>query len=265
MIIICEVCGKQQQRRGKRARQVRKCIDCHNRLKRESKVEMTCPRCGKVKVTIPYFAARRKSAYCKGCPKLVDPTVPDTYSAGYVVGVMLGDGTFFRHTAAVRNKDGSKRFAYGVRLCVRSERFARKFAGHFESLTGRRLWIYSYTRDYAANPAIGMKAGTGTEWVVQATCREWYERLRPVKHEHAYDRIADKGPEFKAGFVSGMIDSEGYVNPKYTDIANKDMALLELTARMLGDIGHGAKIYGPYPYSRGVAHLRVGYRLEKTA
>ena len=54
-------------------------------------------------------------------------------------------------------------------------------------------------------------------------------------------------------------------NPKYTDIANKDMALLELTVRMLGDIGHKAKIYGPYPYSRGVAHIRVRYPMEKTA
>lgn len=265
MIITCEVCGKKQNRRGARARLVRKCIDCHNRLKRESKVEMACPRCGKVKVVIPYFAVRRKSAYCLRCPKIIDPAIPDTYSAGYVVGVMLGDGCFAKSRSSTANKDGTRPSAFALRLAVTSEAFAQKFATHIERLTGRRPWTGSYTRKRKANPALRMPESISTEWIVIRSSREWYERLWPIKHEHAYGRITDKGPEFKAGFVSGMIDSEGYINPKYTDIANKDMALLELTVRMLGDIGHRAKIYGPYPYSRGVAHIRVRYPLEKTA
>jgi predicted RNA-binding Zn-ribbon protein involved in translation (DUF1610 family) len=265
MIITCEVCGKQQERRGARAKLVRKCIDCHNRLKRESKVKMTCPRCGKAKDVIPYFAVRRKSAYCKRCPRLVDPAIPDTYDAGYVVGVMLGDGSFARSRHSVENKDGSRRTGYSLRLGVTSEAFARKFADHVGRLMGRAPWVWPYTRERKANPAIGMPPCATTEWIVVANSREWYERLRPVKHDHAYDRIVGLGPEFKAGFVAGMIDSEGYVNEKYTDVANKDRALLDLTVRMLGDLGHKAKVYGPYPYSRGVMHLRVNRPLEKTA
>ena len=50
----------------------------------------------------------------------------------------------------------------------------------------------------------------------------------------------------------------------YLDIANKDMALLNATVAVMATIGVSAKVYGPYPYSRGVAHLRAKPLWTKT-
>ena len=63
-----------------------------------------------------------------------------------------------------------------------------------------------------------------------------------------------------------MLDSEGYVSPSgYIDIANKDMNLLWLVRDVLASLGYRSSIYGPYSYSRGVAHLRTTNDFQKTA
>ena len=57
------------------------------------------------------------------------------------------------------------------------------------------------------------------------------------------------------GFVQGMIDSEGYITDKYTDIANKNRALLNALVQMFARLGRQAKVYDSP--SQNVAHLRL--------
>jgi len=62
--------------------------------------------------------------------------------------------------------------------------------------------------------------------------------------------------EVMRGFLHGMIDSEGYLNPKVPkriDIANKDIDLLNTLVIMLERLGYTANVYTSP--SQSVSHL----------
>ncbi len=172
---------------------------------------------------------------------------------------MLGDGSLIRQ----KNKKGHQVFR--LRLGVKSEAFAQRFKGYVETCIGRKAWMKSYFISRKGNAKIKMPPTSGTEWIVIATSREWYQKIEPIKTMSNYVEIRTKGAEFQNGALSGLLDSEGYVNHQhhYTDIANKNMALLKLAAALAQGMGYRTGIYGPYSYSRGVAHLRINGCLNK--
>jgi len=61
---------------------------------------------------------------------------------------------------------------------------------------------------------------------------------------HKDIKFNDKNRDFKIGFVSGMIDSEGYVNNKkrYIMIVNTNRKTLEKISQFLNSLGIGAKV-----------------------
>jgi len=102
------------------------------------------------------------------------------------------------------------------------------------------------------------------EWITEINSREMYDNLAPYKIERKLDGILLRSEEFRRGFFQGVLDAEGYQNPKYLDIAGADLELLLVVKQVLESLGQAAKIYGPYPYARGVAHLRTRPTFTKT-
>ncbi len=260
-VVACRRCGKERKydKTHFRKLDLELCRDCYNAERAEANVEVTCPRCQKVWSARPTDLKRRKDGpYCTGCPRVYDAEIPDTYAAGYVVGTILGDGFLYKRT-----QNGS--VGYGLRLEVTSKVFADEFAKQLSVCCPDQTPWRGYRKVFGKGcPKIKMPAGESERHIVLIGSREWYEKLTPLKHGRNFSLIRLKGSEFRQGFVQGMIDSEGYVNPAYTDVANKDIALLAVVRDFLESMGHKAKIYGPYPYARGVAHLRVGKPLHKT-
>jgi intein-encoded DNA endonuclease-like protein len=185
--------------------------------------------------------------------------MPGTFDAGYVVGAVLGDGSIIRDT----KRDGT--CGYYVVLAVRDVAFAERFRRHVSACMGRKPWIKSYVVRRKGNPDIGMPPTIATEWHVKVGSREWYDLLSPYKHGREFGGLPARSEEFRKGFLQGIFDSEGYIGPTgYRDIAGKDMDLLRVVKSVLESLGEKAAIYGPYPYSRGVAHLRTTTKLQKT-
>ncbi len=260
-VIACANCGKERRYDGAQFKKFtpRLCMPCYASERKANNTLVTCPRCGLERMLSPTAEKRSSGGYCVGCPTVYDTSIPDTYPAGYIVGVVMGDGWLFDR------KSGNSR-AYGVRLDVTSKSFALEFKKQFEACRAGSVWVGERTvvRD-SLSFLPGMPANYKSRmYRVSVGSREWFEKLKPVKKDRNLDLIRDKGSEFRKGFVQGMIDSEGYVNDKYTDIAGKDAALLDLTREFFESMGHKAKVYGPYPYSRGVRHLRVRKPLHKT-
>lgn len=262
--MACRLCGKRRKYDKSHFRKLplELCRACYAIQRKATRVTVLCPRCGRERTMSPSSVRNYSDGYCRTCPRLCDSTIPDNYDAGYVVGVMLGDG-YLAHQR-VKRPSGSRSVAFSLRLDVRSEAFARKFLDMARACTGAKGWIGKRLMNTRVCPELGMKGGEKLYWRIIVISREWYEKLRPIERERQYDLLSEKSDQFAQGFVDGMIDSEGYINPNYTDISNKDVQLLDLTAEFLRQLGHSARVYGPYPYARGVAHLRVSRPLHKT-
>lgn len=187
--------------------------------------------------------------------------MPENFDTGYLFGVVLGDGYLSKRYVKKMNS-----FSFGIKLAVTDIAFATRFAETLERYFENKPWRKAYTRTRKANPEIGMPETSVTEHVVSISSREWYDRIAPVKLGRDFSIIRSKNMEFRKGFLQGMLDSEGYISHqyRYTDIAGKDLALLESVAEIAREMGYKAKVYGPYPYARGVAHLRINDCLDKT-
>lgn len=263
--VTCSNCGESRKVRPTKQCQypTGQCRKCYDGLRIAKRIEVVCPRCGNIRLMPQSTAAQYSTGYCAGCEKIYDHQIPDTHEAGYVVGAMLGDGYLASRNQHRADTGGSSR-TFAVRLDVKNEAFARRFAASLEVCTNHKPWIGECDRQYKANPLIGMRAGTTHRFRVLLGNREWYEKLVPFKKGKQYQLLADFGLEFTAGFVQGFLDAEGYVNRRYVDFANKEYALLEVVERCLWKLGyHRTRIYGPY--MRGVYHLRLtGSDFKKT-
>jgi len=70
--------------------------------------------------------------------------------------------------------------------------------------------------------------------------------LAHLKYERHPSKMLDFPLEVMRGFIHGMVDSEGYLNPKRPeriDIANKDTRLLDTLVLMLNCLEFGGKVY----------------------
>lgn len=233
----------------------RTCLDAEEKSRWVAKV---CPHCGRETLLPPAEAARR-SGHCLHCPRYKPGSqLPDNYAGGYLLGVILGDGCI----ATIKHSDG--RTAFQIRLDVKSEAFADKFRDALAACTGQSPFKTTSERTMKANPAISMPETQIKTFVIGVTSREWYDILKPYKKDRKFDGILERSTDFLRGFFQGVLDSEGYVGKTYTDIANKDIDFLGLLKNVLAVLGYPASIQGPYPYSRGVAHLRTAPAFVKT-
>lgn len=254
MEFSCPECGKVRDFRPATIKRLTTlvCRECIDKASAEKWVTLTCQHCGKERRLPPAEAERRgKTGSCKGCPQHAPAVLPDTFDAGYVLGAVLGDGCI----VTSKQKTG---MAYCIRLSVTSKKFAERFRGHLAACTGRMPWMKSYTNNRKGNPKIGMPDTRITEWVVTQTNRDWYDRLASYEIGRRFADLPKRSEEFRRGVIQGMLDSEGYLpdDRKYLDIAGSDIGLLRAIAKLFRSLGEVAKIYGPYPYSRGVMHLR---------
>ena len=235
------------------------CWDCRSAKKRAARVTLKCPHCGHERSLKPSEAAKRSGESCFHCARYVPAEMPDTYDADYVVGVVSGYGFL------ISDKKPDGRCGYYVGLTVTDRAFAEKFRHHAAAAMNRRPWMKPYVTSRDGTPEIGMPPTTVTDWHVKAGSRQWHDMLVPYKKDRNFDGILDKSEEFRRGFLQGVLDSDGYVSPHgYCDISKQDIALLEAVKAVLESLGERAAIYGPYPYSRGVAHLRTTAKLQKT-
>jgi len=184
--------------------------------------------------------------------------MPETFDAGYVIGAVIGDGSLRRIETS------PSRFGYYIYLGVTDSAFAARFRRHLRNCVKRTPWMVSRKVTKKANASLSIPEQTVLEWRVGVGSRQWYDRIKPYKLDRRYDDLHEHSEPFRRGFFQGILDAEGYVNPKYTDIANSDLELLAAIRRVLESLGERAAIYGPYPYSRGVAHLRARAGFKKT-
>ena len=112
-------------------------------------------------------------------------------STGYVVGVMLGDGSFGRRP------DG--KHAY-VKMNTKDEGFADKFAAALTEFVGSPIAV----RAYKYPPS--KRARTKFYYDV---CKGMVAGIPRLKALMDYDYIRNAERKFKLGVVGGLFDSEG--------------------------------------------------------
>lgn len=185
------------------------------------------------------------------------------YAFGYIIGVTFGDGYVGQVTDKIKHrcKDGSITVntgtSYRPRLSVTEEWFANRFAEHWQIPTGRSVKVWSHTRSsFEKSTLKGARTGyTLTLYVAAPRHAKISRYLHHLKYVCEPSYALQFPVEVLKGFIQGMIDSEGYTSPKYTDIANKNTDLLDALVVMLDRLGIAAKVYNSP--SQNVAHLRL--------
>lgn len=219
-------------------------------LKRWAGLSVSCTKCGALKKVPPCHMKRGSytaNYRCKTCASFIDKSLPNTYEAGYIIGAVTGDGYLWH----------ARKHKIGVRLDICDGAFADKFERCAIAATGKKPWRCYSLRKSPGTPSIKMPAREMWQHRLGICSRDWFYKAEPFKTGD-YSLVGGMGNEFRTGFVQGLIDAEGYENPNYIDVANKNMDLLNIIATLVYDLGLGSvRVYGPYSYARGVAHLRI--------
>ncbi len=185
------------------------------------------------------------------------------YAFGYVIGVVFGDGSVSKDVHGnLKRADGTVRprpvTLYRVRLQVTEQVFAERFANQWTILTGKTPSIMTTTRtDFSKSTLKGRREEYRVNLFNIGPRHAIFGRyLAHLKYESDPSELLRFPLEAMRGFVYGMIDSEGYLNPKRPeriDIANKDIKLLDTLVLMLNCLEFGGKVYtNP---SQTVSHL----------
>jgi hypothetical protein len=186
------------------------------------------------------------------------------YAFGYVTGVIFGDGSISREKTSQSHirSDGTKTpgrgFMYFVRLSVTSQVFAERFGSQWEVLTDRPAKIWTKVRtNFDKSTLKGRVEGYSVQLFNFRRCHVLLGRyFSHLKYENDPSYLLKFPLEVMRGFIHGMIDSEGYLNPKVPrriDIANKDIELLNTLVIMLEQFGYNANVYTSP--SQSVSHL----------
>lgn len=188
------------------------------------------------------------------------------YAFGYVMGVVFGDGSITKETNRIPDgirSDGTMGYhdatIHRVRLSVTSQAFAERFAERWEVLTGKPAKVYTSVRTNFEKSTLKGRREEG--YTVQLfnvrQCHVLLTRyLAYLKYDSELYELLRFPNEVLRGFIHGMIDSEGYLNPKVPrriDIANKKVTLLDVMVFMFELLGYKATIYTSP--SQSVAHL----------
>jgi len=180
----------------------------------------------KLGVKLPPFTKEHKrkiSEALKGrkhpwAEKLVQRNFSENCSFGYVLGVILGDGSLY-----VGNLPTNQ--VYVLSLMAKDCDFVESFSYHYEQLTGRKAKVRSYYKNgkqyFQASPAN----------------KGLYELFLPIKHGKDYQRLLMLSEDVKKGLLAGFIDSEGYVlineERRHIEIVNTDIELLKTIRKIL--------------------------------
>jgi|SRR6185312_9766127 len=260
----CAVCIKQSQI----------CIDCGVKKHRSFRG----PRCKKCdtlnRIDKPNLKNRRPE---KPIEQVIVEAeefglVPEKqYAFGYVMGVVFGDGCVSKvsnrqsHVRSDGTQSVKRTGTYLIRLSVTSQAFAERFASQWEVLTGRPATISTKVRtNFSKSTLKGRSEGYSVQLFDVNPAHMLLGRyFKHLKHESELYELLRFPIEVMRGFVHGMIDSEGYINPKFPgriDIANKRITLLDVIVLMLESLGCSGTVYTSS--SQTVAHLvtRMAYR-----
>lgn len=178
------------------------------------------------------------------------------YSLGYVIGVLVGDGSLskwrdyhyfddkFRQVPKSKATKIVPRYRYGVQLNVKDRDFAEAFAKHLKEVTGRDVSPYPITREDITEIAGNVLSEPYTfhGYKVQQTNKKLYEKLTPLKEDLSW--IRDINIEVKRGFLRGFFDSDGGASKRpRVHLTNKKIKLLQLVKQLLSDFGIKGNIY----------------------
>jgi hypothetical protein len=156
------------------------------------------------------------------------------YAMGYVLGVLLGDGSISRQ----------KRGGVVLRLGVNDREFSQKFMKCLSSVCpwGVKIRMFSYT--YAREASIittpdrvsERKAATQTTWTVTC-CNQGVASFFETLKARFYS-LESFDPEMRRGILDGLFDSEGFfVKEEYAAIKMTDHASIAWISRELSAMG----------------------------
>lgn len=221
---------------------------------------MNCPYCNHdeailygSKLDLRYWRCRKCRKFFEDDNPIVDDgkPLPQTYSLGYVIGVLTGDGSLLRwretrhYGANLREVAKSKatkhilRYRYGFQLGVKDEDFAIEFAKHLKNVTGKETHPYPITKKSRTTVNLKPVPYTYHGFKVQLRSKEWYYRIKPLQTDLDWIKAANK--QVKLGFIRGMYDSEGgRFKSKYRTsihLTSKDVRLVRLVRELLAEFG----------------------------
>ncbi len=160
--------------------------------------------------------------------KRVQRNFPENYSFGYVLGVILGDGSLY--VGKLPTND-----IYVLSLMAKDRDFVEGFSHHYKQITGRTAKVRSYYRK-------GRKY-----FHVSPANKGLYQLLSPIKHGKDYQRLFALSEEAKKGLIAGFIDSEGYIlinrERRHIDIKNTDIELLKTLRKILESYNIFSNLY----------------------
>lgn len=234
---------------------------------------MECPKCGSSHVIRYGTKGDRQQWRCKNCnrqfmyggPRRVVPRkIVFNLSLGYVIGVLVGDGSltitrdyhYFKGPhKQVRKAEATQivpRVRHNIQLGARDKDFVDMFANHLEKITGNPPTVYPVTRSISKHKKLpGFKPNYVYKgYNLRLTSKEWYFKLKPLREDLGW--IENSTPDVKIGFLKGFFDSEGcfYLGKHWRGncleasitIYNKDLDLLWLTVKFLEELGIYSKI-----------------------
>lgn len=219
---------------------------------------MECKFCGSV--AIRWGTRRNRQKWrCKSCGKHFtfgekrikkEKVLEFNFSLGYVVGVLVGDGSLSRckdyHYFDGKNRQVPKRqairrvprFRYSFQLQCKDEDFAKAFAEHFGRVTEKKATICAIQSKPVTVIAgnVLRKPYVFHGFKVQSISKEWYEKIKPLVIDLSW--IHSCGQEVKIGYLRGFYDSEGGVDKRpRVHLTNKNEALLILAKNLLAELG----------------------------
>ncbi len=183
------------------------------------------------------------------------------FSLGYVIGVLVGDGSLSKwkdyHYFDDKNKQVPKakatkivpRFRHGFQLQVKDEDFAVAFQDQLEKVTGKRACLYPTqsigmtTKNMVPIPYICHR------FKVQLVSKEWYDKIKPLLNDLSW--VNKSALEVKLGFLRGLFDSEGgWGSWGAINLTNKNISLLYLSKELLNELNISCAIYSNSKISR---------------
>jgi len=225
---------------------------------------MECKRCGSSHI-IRYGTRNGKQVWkCKNCGKYYTYGKPlkkkeislvFNYSLGYVIGVLVGDGSlskwkdyhYFDHKhRQVPKSQATKivpRYKYGFQLQAKDKEFVETFARHLEEVSGRKVKPYPI-KSREMKEMAGHKLSkpyTFHGFKAQLIHKKLYQKINPLTENLTW--IKEANLEVRKGFLRGLFDSDGGVSKRpRVHLTNQKISLLQLTKELLEQLGIKSRI-----------------------
>lgn len=216
----------------------------------------SCIKCGSMKI-IRYGTKHGKQQWkCKECGRYwfnglpkehIDYPIVYDFSLGYVVGVLLGDGSLskckdyyyfddkYKHVKKAEATRIKPRILYMFQLMVKDRDFAEEFAKQLSLVTHRKPTLYEITSNKMTTINMHPVPYVFHGHKVQLKAKEWYFKIKPLCE--TLDWLENSNIDVVRGFLRGLFDSEAHVRKTQYGIqiivTNKKIELLQLANKML--------------------------------